>query len=75
MVAVVGVGAGSHALAAAHPEESDERRHEPQHRRQEGEGDVGLELAALVAARGDVVPVEDGAAGRTDELHTSKRRV
>jgi len=66
-VVCVDVSSGA-AVVLANPEVADERRDEPQERREKGKGNVGLELAALVATRRDVVPVEDGAAGRPDEV-------
>lgn len=56
------------ALALAGPEEADEGGGEEADGEDEGEGDVGLELAAAVARGGDVVPVEDGAAAIADQL-------
>ena len=52
------------------PEDAQEGRHEPEQGGEEGEGDVGLELAALVARDGvDVVPVEDVAARVAEHLY------
>lgn len=48
---------------AGGPVDSEQSRHEPEKSGQECEGNVGLELAALVSGDGvDVVPVEDVAA-------------
>lgn len=59
----------SSGTVLADPEDAQEGRHEPEQCREEGEGDVGLELAALVAGDGvDVVPVEDVAARVAEQL-------
>lgn len=55
-------------LMLAHPQQTNQSRSQPEDGREEGKGEDGLEAAALVAAGGDVVPVEDGAAGRTEQL-------
>lgn len=59
---------GSVALAAPEPEDAQQSRYEPEQGREEGEGNVGLELAAELAERGDVAPMEDGTAAVTEEL-------
>lgn len=69
--AVLALGSidGSAASMAGDPIESEQSRHEPKKSRQECEGNVGLELAALVSGDGvDVVPVEDVAAGAIQHL-------
>lgn len=54
---------------AGDPVDSEQGRNEPEKSRQECEGNVGLELAALVSVDGvDVVPVEDVAAGAIQHL-------
>lgn len=57
------------ALLLAGPEEADEAGGEEADGQEEGEGDVGLELSARVAARRDVAPIEDVSAAVTDQLH------
>lgn len=53
----------------ADPEDAQESRHEPEQGREEGKGNVGLELAALVAGDGvDIVPVEDVATRVAEQL-------
>lgn len=63
-----GLSSTSGALLAPDPEEANEGRDEPKKRREEGEGDDGLELPAGVAAEGDVGPGEGSAAEGTVKL-------
>lgn len=50
--------------------EAEQGRHEPKKSREEGKGNVGLELAALVSRDGvHVAPVEDVAARVAQHLH------
>lgn len=54
---------------AGDPVDSEQSRHEPKKSGQECEGNIGLELAALISGDGvNVVPVEDVAAGAIQHL-------
>lgn len=54
---------------AGDPVDSEQSRHEPKKSGQECEGNIGLELAALISGDGvNVVPVEDVAAGAIQHI-------
>ena len=74
-VAAVAGARGNLPLLLSGPEQADESGSEETYSKKEGEGDVGLELAAGVATWGNVTPGEDVAAAVTDQLyHGSVRK-
>jgi hypothetical protein len=72
-VGVGGIRSGSGTLVLADPEDADESRNEPQKGRQEGEGNISLELAANISTGRHVAPVEDVAAVVANQLYREKR--
>lgn len=64
----VDVGPGGTAFAIGEEEEAQDGRRQPHNGRQEGECNDGLCLAAKVAERRHVAPVEDCTAGIADKL-------